>query len=142
MHAEKQYRPGPGWMPLVVFLGLMLVAVVVFISALANVRMIGPVLTGFGVFTSAMMFLTGIIGLCGLLAIAPNEARVLLLFGDYKGTIVESGFFWVNPFYSKKRISLRIRNFRNRFEEQSGTQRCCWADRRTQIENARPTFQS
>jgi regulator of protease activity HflC (stomatin/prohibitin superfamily) len=34
-----------------------------------------------------------------------------LLFGDYKGTVRESGFYWVNPFYSKKKISLRIRNF-------------------------------
>ena len=45
------------------------------------------------------------------MAIAPNQARVLLLFGKYKGSTLESGFFWVNPFFSKKKISLRIRNF-------------------------------
>jgi regulator of protease activity HflC (stomatin/prohibitin superfamily) len=45
------------------------------------------------------------------MAIAPNDSRVLLLFGDYRGTVKESGFFWVNPFYSKKKVSLRIRNF-------------------------------
>lgn len=111
MHEEKKYRPGPGWMPLTMFLGLIVAAVVVFITTVANAQNIGVALTVTGVITSVAMLVSGIIGLCGLLAIAPNEARVLLLFGDYKGTIVESGFFWVNPFYSKKRISLRIRNF-------------------------------
>jgi regulator of protease activity HflC (stomatin/prohibitin superfamily) len=45
------------------------------------------------------------------MAVAPNDARVLLLFGDYKGSVKESGFFWVNPFYSKKKVTLRVRNF-------------------------------
>jgi regulator of protease activity HflC (stomatin/prohibitin superfamily) len=40
-----------------------------------------------------------------------NQARVFLLFGDYKGSALSSGFFWVNPFYSKNKISLRVRNF-------------------------------
>ena len=51
------------------------------------------------------------VSLFGLVAIAPNEARVFSLFGDYKGTARRSGFWWVNPFYTKKAISLRIRNF-------------------------------
>jgi len=37
-----------------------------------------------------------------------------LLFGDYKGTVKASGFFWVNPFMTKKKISLRVRNFENK----------------------------
>ncbi len=41
-------------------------------------------------------FLAAVIGLCGLMAVAPNQARVLLLFGEYKGTVGESGFYWVN----------------------------------------------
>ena len=36
---------------------------------------------------------------------------MLLLFGEYRGTIIETGFYWVNPFYSKKKVSLRVRNF-------------------------------
>jgi regulator of protease activity HflC (stomatin/prohibitin superfamily) len=52
-----------------------------------------------------------IIASFGLMAIAPNNARVLLLFGEYRGTVKQSGFFWVNPFYSKKKVSLRVRNF-------------------------------
>jgi regulator of protease activity HflC (stomatin/prohibitin superfamily) len=53
----------------------------------------------------------GVIGLFGCLPVQPNQARVLLLFGEYKGTVSETGFYWVNPFYSKKKISLRVRNF-------------------------------
>lgn len=48
--------------------------------------------------------------LIGLVIVNPNEAVVCTLFGDYKGTIKINGFSWVNPFYLKKRISLRARN--------------------------------
>jgi regulator of protease activity HflC (stomatin/prohibitin superfamily) len=47
----------------------------------------------------------------GLVAIPPNTAKVLLLFGKYQGTIRESGFFWVNPFYRRLTVSIRARNF-------------------------------
>ena len=40
----------------------------------------------------------------------PNEARVMVFFGKYKGTFTETGFFWVNPFMNKKKLSLRARN--------------------------------
>src|SRR5690606_32869975 len=50
----------------------------------------------------------------GFFIVEPNKAMVLLLFGDYKGTVKESGFFWVNPFMTKKKISLRVRNFENK----------------------------
>ena len=55
--------------------------------------------------------LIGFVGMFGFMAIQPNQARVLILFGDYVGTVNESGFFWANPFLSKKKISLRVRNF-------------------------------
>ena len=51
------------------------------------------------------------VGLAGLFTVAPNEGRVLQLFGAYRGTAKEEGLRWANPFYSKKRISLRVRNF-------------------------------
>lgn len=47
----------------------------------------------------------------GLLSVQPNQARVLTLFGDYKGTLKTPGLWWVNPFMGKKAISLRIHNF-------------------------------
>lgn len=47
----------------------------------------------------------------GLVIIHPNDSRVLILFGKYSGTVRNSGFWWVNPFTSRKKVSLRIRNF-------------------------------
>lgn len=47
----------------------------------------------------------------GFIMVQPNGSRVLVLFGDYVGTVKKNGFFWVNPFYSKQKISLRARNF-------------------------------
>ncbi|MDR3141331.1 MAG: SPFH domain-containing protein [Tannerellaceae bacterium] len=46
----------------------------------------------------------------GLMIIEPNDARVMVFFGKYKGTVTSNGFFWVNPFYVKKKITLRARN--------------------------------
>lgn len=47
----------------------------------------------------------------GFFFISPNGSRVLVLFGEYKGTVKNNGFFWANPFYQKMSISLRARNF-------------------------------
>ena len=47
----------------------------------------------------------------GLFIVNPNEGKVLQLFGAYKGTVRQEGLRWANPLYSKKRVSLRIRNF-------------------------------
>jgi len=54
---------------------------------------------------------TGLILSAGLVLVNPNSSRVLLLFGKYVGTIKKNGLFWVNPLYSKKKISLRASNF-------------------------------
>ena len=47
----------------------------------------------------------------GFIIISPNSAKVLLLFGDYKGTIKQNGLFWVNPFFSRITLSMKARNF-------------------------------
>ena len=47
----------------------------------------------------------------GLVTISPNNAKVLLLFGAYQGSVKQNGLFWVIPFYKKLSISLRARNF-------------------------------
>ncbi|MBU8893753.1 MAG: SPFH domain-containing protein [Bacteroidales bacterium] len=57
------------------------------------------------------LVIIGIFMLIGLVIVNPNESMVLVLFGAYKGTIKENGFFWVNPFFTRKKISLRARNF-------------------------------
>ena len=57
-----------------------------------------------------LLLLVNIICWCGFLLLEPNEARVLTWFGKYSGTFTRTGFFWVNPFYSAKKVSLRARN--------------------------------
>lgn len=52
----------------------------------------------------------GFFTLGGYFVVNPNESSVLILFGAYKGTVKKNGFFWVNPFFTKKKISLRARN--------------------------------
>ena len=47
----------------------------------------------------------------GFIMVQPNNSRVLLLFGKYVGTVNKNGFYWINPFYTKKKISLRASNF-------------------------------
>jgi len=104
MTEERIYHPMSGWFPLAVCLGGVLSAVLLFIAG--AVFSSGPLMF--------LAFITGpscLIGLFGCMAIAPNQARVLLLFGEYKGSVMQSGFFWVNPFFTKHKISLRIRNF-------------------------------
>jgi regulator of protease activity HflC (stomatin/prohibitin superfamily) len=51
-----------------------------------------------------------ILVLCGLIVVNPNESRVLILFGNYMGTVKSGGFYWVNPFTVKKKVSLRAFN--------------------------------
>lgn len=59
---------------------------------------------------AAVAFAVWIIHLCGFVELEPNEARVMVLFGKYKGTFRNTGFYWVNPFLAKKKVSLRARN--------------------------------
>jgi regulator of protease activity HflC (stomatin/prohibitin superfamily) len=64
----------------------------------------------FNIIFSLLCIAVAVFATGGLLVVNPNESSVLVLFGEYKGTIKTNGFFWVNPFYVKKRISLRARN--------------------------------
>jgi regulator of protease activity HflC (stomatin/prohibitin superfamily) len=57
-----------------------------------------------------VLLLVNIICWCGFLMLEPNEARVLTWFGKYSGTFTRTGFYWINPFYSSKKVSLRARN--------------------------------
>ena len=59
---------------------------------------------------SLLLLVVNIIMWCGFLLLEPNEARVVTWFGKYSGTFTETGFFWINPFYSSKKLSLRARN--------------------------------
>lgn len=97
MSNEKSYSPMSGYVMLTIVI-LLLVVGLGGILALRN-----PV--------SAWMFLAAALLSPGFFFLNPNTSVVLVLFGDYKGTVKSSGFFWVNPLFARKRISLRARNF-------------------------------
>jgi regulator of protease activity HflC (stomatin/prohibitin superfamily) len=97
MSKEKEYEPASGY--LVLF--IMLVAFVICLAGLIGARV--PL---FGWVLCLYPFLFP-----GFFFVNPNSSRVLVLFGDYRGTVKKNGFFWVNPLFSKKSISLRARNF-------------------------------
>lgn len=107
MIQEKVFRPISGWLPMVVCLGLFFGGPSLIVYTAVTVYSPSPAPFLFAV----LMIVASFVMMFGFQAVAPNNARAMLLFGDYKGSITESGFFWVNPFYSKKKISLRVRNF-------------------------------
>lgn len=97
MSNEKSTRPLSGYLFLFIEL-LLLAGIILFFMN----DMVLP-----GIVLLAVFVLTAI----GFTVVNPNESCVLVLFGAYKGTIKSNGFFWVNPFFVRKKISLRARNF-------------------------------
>ena len=84
-----------------------------YLALLILLVMIGfPIymIAAFQAFWWAIMGGIGLFCLAGLMVVNPNESMVMVLFGAYKGTVKKNGFFWVNPFFTRKRISLRARN--------------------------------
>lgn len=97
MTQEKIIIPANGYLMLFVTLAM-------FFGGIAGVLITKSVWFVF-------LFLTAIFLLAGFVMVQPNGSRVLLLFGKYIGTIKKNGFYWVNPFFAKKKISLRASNF-------------------------------
>jgi len=104
MIREKQRSVSSGWVVLVVLLAIDAAALFgLYLSIEANYQ---P-----GIPTSiAVAVLAGLM-YPGMFVVNPNEGKVLQLFGAYRGTVREEGLRWANPLYTKKRVSLRIRNF-------------------------------
>jgi regulator of protease activity HflC (stomatin/prohibitin superfamily) len=103
MIREVELRVGPG--------GLMLAALLLGLLMLLGLAIAAGAEYPPGLVIIIPLLIADIICLFGLFAVAPNEARVLQLFGRYVGTVREPGLKWANPFYTKRKISLRIRNF-------------------------------
>jgi regulator of protease activity HflC (stomatin/prohibitin superfamily) len=104
IRTEKLTSTLPGLLMLPVFL---IIAAAMFRFAVSEFR-------AESVLLGLLFALGGFISmfcLVGLFVVNPNEARVLQLFGDYVGTVREDGLRWANPFYSKRSVMLRIRNF-------------------------------
>jgi len=92
-------------------IGALLLIVLGLLTAFALIALSG--ISGFilGVVVAALTVPVGIISLFGLFMVQPNEAKVLQLFGEYRGSVYETGLRWANPFLSKRRVSVRTRNF-------------------------------
>ncbi len=92
------------------FIGLAMVFVLLGVSVFAAVYLATNVADwwlGVVIPVASILFT---LCLCGFMMLEPNEARALVFFGKYNGTFYETGFWWVNPFYSKKKVLLRARN--------------------------------
>ena len=87
-------------------INLLLLAAIVF-GTMGLVMVAGD---GFAVPFCILMCFVYILQSIGFMVIQPNQSRVLTFFGKYRGTVTDNGFFWVNPFYGKRRLSLRARN--------------------------------
>jgi regulator of protease activity HflC (stomatin/prohibitin superfamily) len=96
MNKENDYKASNGYLFLLVELAT--IALIVYYAAAQQIL--------WSLAFIPVPFLT----LFGFFVVNPNESMVLVLFGAYKGTVKDNGFFWANPFFSKKKISLRARN--------------------------------
>ena len=98
MKSEKSIQPFSGYL-------ILILSIAILVLSVFNFKMLWLHI-GVGIFGVVIGFFL----LSGFMAIQPNSARVLTLFGDYTGTIKESGFFWANPLLLKRKISLRANN--------------------------------
>lgn len=98
MKTEKTIQPTSGYL-------MLLISFVLLAAGIANIF-----LHWLPIWVSVPIFVFYLLIISGFLAIEPNSSRVLTLFGDYKGTVKQSGFFWANPFLIKKKISQRAHN--------------------------------
>ena len=104
MIREKEFNGGPGLGALLLFLGLFFASCYWLVASARAGQ-------GLWLVGSVLGMLVSILGLAGLFVVNPNQAKVLQLFGDYRGTARTAGLRWANPFYSKKAVSVRTRNF-------------------------------
>ena len=104
MLIEKEIK-APNGIKFIFFLLLAQVGAIAFL--ISNLVNSNPVFIVIGLITSIAIFVCWF----GFFMVNPKEARVMQLFGKYAGTIHDSGLRWANPFYTKMRVSLRVRNF-------------------------------
>lgn len=91
---------------LAMLINIFFIALAIYLTAMAQKLGGSSLLMTVAIFS----FIWSLVMLGGYFSQEPNEVRVMVFFGKYKGTFKDTGFFWVNPFLSKKRLSLRARN--------------------------------
>jgi regulator of protease activity HflC (stomatin/prohibitin superfamily) len=104
MITEKEIKAPNG----IMFICLLLVAQIGAVAFLLNSMMNGSVPLSI---VALLISITFFICWFGFFMVNPKEARVMQLFGKYAGTVHDSGLRWANPFYTKMRVSKRVRNF-------------------------------
>ncbi len=98
---------------LMIFISILLFAAAIFFVYITDTyepEVIGSAVYGILCTSAILLFIISPVLLIGLMILEPNQARAMVFFGKYRGTFSRTGFFWVNPFYSKKKVSLRARN--------------------------------
>ena len=88
---------------------LFLIGIVVLFIWTVNAEL-SNILTAVIIIADVLLLIINSILWGGFMQIEPNEARVMIFFGEYEGTVKDNGYFWVNPFYTKKKLTLRARN--------------------------------
>ncbi len=94
-----------GFVALIVNLLLVAAAVICIVKLASSEVFLPGYLVGF-----ILLVIASILMLCGYVMLEPNESRVLLFFGNYRGTFYNTGFWWINPFMAAKKLSMRARN--------------------------------
>lgn len=97
-----------GWLMLFVNLALLLGALAWIISTIVQAATTGRESVLWWLIPAILLETLAVILLCGHFTLQPNEARVLILFGAYKGTVCDSGFHWANPFYARARARVPL----------------------------------
>jgi len=105
MIREVEYRPMQGWLMLIIQILVLAVSIFGFVTA------VRPPADTWMVILWVLVWAVNLLMWAGFFIVNPNEAKVLQIFGKYVGTAKTPGLRWANPFYSKRRISQRIRNF-------------------------------
>ena len=89
---------------------LLLPGLLVYLMILIIGSALSGALRGVLITLNIILLIISLILWFGFMLIKPNEARVMVFFGKYRGTVKQNGFFWVNPFYSADKLTLRARN--------------------------------
>ncbi len=99
-----------GFLMLFVTLALMVASIAAIVYAIIQLDASNGSEGGWLLGGAIILLIADIICMCSFLQLEPNEARVITWFGKYSGTFAETGFYWINPFYGTKKVSLRARN--------------------------------
>jgi regulator of protease activity HflC (stomatin/prohibitin superfamily) len=96
MEKERKLSPVMGYVGVLVALGLIGITIFMTVTTMNALWL--------------LLLVVDLLCWIGLMVVNPNESVVLVLFGKYTGTVKKNGFYWINPFYTRKKISLRARN--------------------------------